>query len=265
MAIFYQAFGDAVLVGEVFRCEHDGYFSSEAVRSWNITDDVNMDGPVRGGLIYDSSGQRSIIYIGSDRDLHRYKEVDGNWQLSKQEGREYWPLSDYPKIGFGYAFDAASDQIWLYYFSNDIMIQAHQSGPGKWEEAVALPKTPPSPGPSKPGGGGAGGKRGVDEEDPDLYGDLSQYGPRSLGTQVGKGFGIAFIIGIPFAAVAAYALHRRYPLKAKATKGHAASELPEEARDFIYEMQDNEPSHEMYGDGQVHELPGSDVRELSAE
>ena len=248
-------------------------------------------------IVFDSSGARSVYYLGWDRELRRFQEADGEWQVSDSEDPQFWPTSEFEAINFGYAFDAPRDKIWIYYFSGGEMVQVHQSSLGTWEDAVPLPSTwdealesspqPPSPESSRPSDGDADegdglsrtpeapksstgptaepSQGGTSDEETGGDQDPDRNPPSSPGSAIGKGLGmgLGLGIGIPVAAVAAIAarvLHKWYTLR----KQHEPKVLAGGKQDLIYELPADEPPLEMPGDGHLHEMVGSDVRELSA-
>ncbi|RYP54128.1 hypothetical protein DL768_001013 [Monosporascus sp. mg162] len=217
----------------------------------------------RMSLVYDSNGTRSIFYIGSDNDLHQVKDVDGVWEKVVPEDRLFWPRSDEPNSIYGFAFDAAHDKIWIYYYSNGTVAQIHQSSLDTWEAASTLPRTPLP----------------TESNTPDLQesGNPEESAPSgalSTGATAGIGVGVGLGVVLLASAVAYYALRVKRlranrPPENQDTSGGA--DLPEVAEGpradkshgtykDVYEMHHDEPRHEMAGDGHIFELPSTPIR-----
>ncbi|RYP38251.1 hypothetical protein DL767_002636 [Monosporascus sp. MG133] len=216
----------------------------------------------RMSIVFDSSGTRSIFYIGSDNDLHRVKEVDGAWEKVVPEDRSFWPRSDVPNSIYASAFDAAHDKVWMYYYSNGTVAQIHQSGLDTWEAASTLPKRPLSTESSTPDPQGSDPK------------ESAPSGGLSTGANAGIGVGVGLGVVLAASAVAYYALRakrlraNRPPGSQDATGG---ADLPEAAQGpwtdksygayrTVYEMPQDERRHEMTGDGHIWELPSTPIQ-----
>ncbi|RYO76128.1 hypothetical protein DL766_002746 [Monosporascus sp. MC13-8B] len=216
----------------------------------------------RMSLVYDSNGTRSIFYIGSDNDLHQVKHVDGVWEKVVPEDRLFWPRSDVPNSSYGYAFDAAHDKIWIYYYSNGTVAQMHQSGLDTWEAATSLPRTPLPTETSTP-----------DPQESDNPEGSAQSGALSTGASAGIGVGVGLGIVLVASAAAYYAL-RMKRLHANRPAGNqditGGGDLPEASQGpqvdksygvyrTVYEMHQDERRHEMTGDGHIWELASTPI------
>jgi hypothetical protein len=92
------------------------------------------------GMATDRSTTRSLFYIGDDNLVHEVIAVRNNWQLAPNRSESIWPPADNPCSGLAVAYSQGKDMTWMYYWSNQTIIQAHKNASNEWEDARALPQ-----------------------------------------------------------------------------------------------------------------------------
>lgn len=95
------------------------------------------------GMATDRSRTRSLFYIGDDNVVHEVIAVQNNWQLAPNRSESIWPLADDPSSGLAVAYNQGKGMTWMYYWSNQTIIQAHKNATNEWEDAKVLPQTAP--------------------------------------------------------------------------------------------------------------------------
>ncbi|KAK7755306.1 hypothetical protein SLS62_002813 [Diatrype stigma] len=225
----------------------------------------------RASVVFLSNGTRSIFYVGSDRDLHRIQEGGGEqagtWAQATPEDRAYWPLADTANANYGYAFDAASDRIWIFYSSNGSMAQVHQSSLDVWETAVALPSGLSSSG----SGSGSGDNTTTTTTNRDGPIESGLGAGTRMGIGLGIGVGAAIVLVLAGAAFWVYRRrHSRSAQKQQQPEGPDTGEGDSSKIVYtgspvgppgayggggvVYEMSDDGQRYEMSNQGQRHEL-----------
>ncbi|KAH7231209.1 hypothetical protein BKA59DRAFT_409480 [Fusarium tricinctum] len=92
------------------------------------------------GMATDRSTTRSLFYIGDDNVVHEVIAVQNNWQLAPNRSESTWPLADNPSSGLAVAYNQGKGMTWMYYWSNQTIVQAHKNESNEWEDAKALPQ-----------------------------------------------------------------------------------------------------------------------------
>ncbi|KAF4974606.1 hypothetical protein FZEAL_8533 [Fusarium zealandicum] len=145
--------------GYIFR---EGDFSPQfALPSWDV--DVESI-----GMSIDASRDRSVFYIGADKKLYQVAENKGKWEMASNRSQEIWPVADEPSSSLAVAYESYKGSVWVYYWSNNSIVQAHMNDTGVWQTAVTLPEEPhkaetkeKTPGPVEPSGLSTGAKAGI--------------------------------------------------------------------------------------------------------
>ncbi|RFN44754.1 hypothetical protein FIE12Z_11020 [Fusarium flagelliforme] len=92
------------------------------------------------GMATDRSTTRSLFYIGHDNLVHEVIAVRNNWQLAPNRSESIWPPADKPSSGLAVAYSQSKGMTWMYYWSNQTIIQAHKNENNEWEDARPLPQ-----------------------------------------------------------------------------------------------------------------------------
>ncbi|KAI0024475.1 hypothetical protein F4780DRAFT_603491 [Xylariomycetidae sp. FL0641] len=138
-------------------------FSPGAPADWALPAWDGGGGGAAGlSLAFDSDARRTVYYIGNDSRLHWASEDAGGggvWTASEpsnpDDDDDKMPPADRPNAPFAAASDYSADQVWLYYLSggdgdgDGSMVQLHKNG-STWERAVALQRSAPAPPPPSP-------------------------------------------------------------------------------------------------------------------
>ncbi|KAI1058707.1 hypothetical protein LB507_004181, partial [Fusarium sp. FIESC RH6] len=97
------------------------------------------------GMATDQSRTRSLFYLGDDKVLREAIAIRGknDWQMAPNRSEKIWPLADDPSAGLAVAYHQGQGMTWIYYWSNETIVQAHKNHDGEWEKAIALPQTVP--------------------------------------------------------------------------------------------------------------------------
>ncbi|KAH7179018.1 uncharacterized protein B0J16DRAFT_374140 [Fusarium flagelliforme] len=97
------------------------------------------------GMATDQSRSRSIFYLGDDKVLREAIATwtSDDWQMAPNRSEEIWPLADDPSAGLAVAYNQGKGMTWIYYRSNDTIVQAYKNDKHEWEKAIALPQTVP--------------------------------------------------------------------------------------------------------------------------
>ncbi|KAH9909641.1 hypothetical protein F4778DRAFT_775556 [Xylariomycetidae sp. FL2044] len=95
--------------------------------------------PSNIGLTVDSHGSRDIFYIGNDSYLHQITEVGENiWEMAETQGDKIWPRADTPNAPFASTYDFNLNQLWIY--CGGMMTQVSYQSDYGWLEASTLLK-----------------------------------------------------------------------------------------------------------------------------
>jgi hypothetical protein len=93
------------------------------------------------GMATDQAQTRSLFYIGDDNVVREALAIKNNWQLAPNRSESIWPLADDPSAGLAVAYHQGQGRTWMYYWSNQTIMQAHKNYSNEWEDAKALPQT----------------------------------------------------------------------------------------------------------------------------
>ncbi|KAJ3548056.1 hypothetical protein NM208_g1186 [Fusarium decemcellulare] len=162
-------------------------------------------------------GLRELYYIGTDKTLYQAREsdIDGKWTLGPNGSQSTWPRADERRGGLAIvSAPNASGEVWIYYWVDGAMMQAHKSDSDVWDSASALPVNL------------------TDHEKPDDRG--KDVRPSSWSTEAKAGVGVGISVGALLAVVSIWFLvHRRAALhsgpgiQAKGVGSGSHSDLPE--------------------------------------
>ena len=97
------------------------------------------------GMATDQARSRSIFYLGDDKVLREAIATwtSDNWEMAPNRSEEIWPLADDPSSGLAVAYSQGEGMTWIYYWSNNTIVQAYKNGTHEWEKAISLPQTVP--------------------------------------------------------------------------------------------------------------------------
>ncbi|UPL02464.1 hypothetical protein LCI18_013398 [Fusarium solani-melongenae] len=87
-------------------------------------------------------GLREVYYIGTDKTLYQVRESDtgDGWTLGPNVSLTNWPKADKGSGGLAVVSPSkASGEVWIYYWADGAIIQAHKSASGVWDEAFPIP------------------------------------------------------------------------------------------------------------------------------
>ncbi|RKK88323.1 hypothetical protein BFJ69_g179 [Fusarium oxysporum] len=141
----------------------------------------------------DRSRTRSIFYIGDDKKIHEVKSTNSGWQLGSNQTERTWPVADNASSGLAVVSQQSEGKAWLYYWSNETIVQAFNDYDGDWVDAEALPQKVPTNGTDdkKPK------DRPTQEDGPDPEGSKGLSSGAKTGIGVGVGIGVgALLIGV---------------------------------------------------------------------
>ncbi|KAG5757624.1 hypothetical protein H9Q72_014230 [Fusarium xylarioides] len=145
------------------------------------------------GAAVDRSRTRSVFYIGDDKKIHEVKTTKNGWQLGSNQTERAWPVADNASSGLAVVSQQSEGKAWLYYWSNETIVQAFKDYDGDWVDAEALPQKLPT--------NGTDNKKPKDrparEDEPEPEGSkgLSSGAKAGIGAGVGIGVG-ALLIGV---------------------------------------------------------------------
>jgi hypothetical protein len=95
------------------------------------------------GMATDRSRTRSLFYLGDDKVLREAIAIQNTWQITPNRSESVWPLADNPSDSLAVAYQQSQGKTWIYYWSNETIVQAHKNSDGEWEDAIVLPQTVP--------------------------------------------------------------------------------------------------------------------------
>ncbi|KAH8881490.1 hypothetical protein GQ53DRAFT_667769, partial [Thozetella sp. PMI_491] len=106
----------------------------------------DWDGKVKAlGASIDRDNAKYMFYIGTDKKLHQATSFinSGEYQdyiMQQGLGEDLWPVADEPNADFGVAFNPASYDVSIFYFSNGSLVALNQTTKfGGWQTAYTLP------------------------------------------------------------------------------------------------------------------------------
>ncbi|KAM0468254.1 hypothetical protein ACHAP7_011083 [Fusarium lateritium] len=95
------------------------------------------------GMASDRSRTRSLFYLGDDKVLREAIAIKDTWQMAPNRSESVWPLADDPSASLAVAYQQTLGKTWIYYWSNETIVQAYKNYDGEWEDAAVLPQTVP--------------------------------------------------------------------------------------------------------------------------
>jgi hypothetical protein len=231
---------------------------------WSFEDEADFSLPAWNasleaiGAAVDRSRTRSVFYIGDDKKIHEVKTTKNGWQLGSNQTERAWPVADNASSGLAVVSQQSEGKAWLYYWSNETIVQAFKDYDGDWVDAEALPERLPTNGTDdkKPKG------RPAQEDEPEPEGSQGL----SSGAKAGIGVGVGVGVGALLIGVLAWLWMKRRKERAHQEKVSGIVEVggsPLEPRlsvfkeDLPRETEHVEPS-EMAGQGRPAELSHHD-------
>uniref|UniRef100_A0A0D2Y0V9 Fucose-specific lectin n=1 Tax=Fusarium oxysporum (strain Fo5176) TaxID=660025 RepID=A0A0D2Y0V9_FUSOF len=184
---------------ELSRLDKSGLWTLDMF--WSLEDEADFSLPawnssleaIGAAVDRDRSRTRSIFYIGDDKKIHEVKSTNSGWQLGSNQTERTWPVADNASSGLAVVSQQSEGKAWLYYWSNETIVQAFKDYDGDWVDAEALPQKVPTNGTDdkKPK------DRPTQEDGPDPEGSkgLSSGAKTGIGAGVGIGVG-ALLIGV---------------------------------------------------------------------
>ncbi|WKT50926.1 hypothetical protein QSH57_015896 [Fusarium oxysporum f. sp. vasinfectum] len=120
---------------------------------WSLEDEADFSLPawnssleaIGAAVGRDRSRTRSIFYIGDDK-IHEVKSTNSGWQLGSNQTERTWPVADNASSGLAVVSQQSEGKAWLYYWSNETIVQAFKDYDGDWVDAEALPQKVPTNG-----------------------------------------------------------------------------------------------------------------------
>ncbi|RBR20143.1 uncharacterized protein FIESC28_05422 [Fusarium coffeatum] len=218
------------------------------------------------GMATDQSRTRSLFYLGDDKELREAIAIWGknDWQMAPNRSEKIWPLADDPSAGLAVAYHQGQGMTWIYYWSNETIVQAHKNHDGEWEKAIALPQTVPK-------------NETKSDEPTDDFEPVPEDTGLTTGAKAGVGVGVAAGV-IALGALIWFFMKRRNTQTPPQKEDVAVAEAggtpvtvpaPMYEKD-TYKTGDASTPAEMSGDGGpvemdnqtsfVYELPGNDRR-----
>ncbi|KAK2674435.1 hypothetical protein RAB80_009419 [Fusarium oxysporum f. sp. vasinfectum] len=121
---------------------------------WSLEDEADFSLPawnssleaIGAAVDRDRSRTRSIFYIGDDKKIHEVKSTNSGWQLGSNQTERTWPVADNASSGLAVVSQQSEGKAWLYYWSNETIVQAFKDYDGDWVDAEALPQKVPTNG-----------------------------------------------------------------------------------------------------------------------
>ncbi|EXL77390.1 hypothetical protein FOPG_08157 [Fusarium oxysporum f. sp. conglutinans race 2 54008] len=233
---------------------------------WSLEDEADFSLPawnssleaIGAAVDRDRSRTRSIFYIGDDKKIHEVKSTNSGWQLGSNQTERTWPVADNASSGLAVVSQQSEGKAWLYYWSNETIVQAFKDYDGDWVDAEALPQKVPTNGTDdkKPK------DRPTQEDGPDPEGSKGL----SSGAKTGIGVGVGIGVGALLIDVLAWLWTKRRRERAHQEKVSGIVEVggsPLEPRLYVFkedlprENERVEPS-EMAGQGRPAELSHHD-------
>ncbi|RGP66774.1 hypothetical protein FSPOR_6369 [Fusarium sporotrichioides] len=199
------------------------------------------------GSAIDRTRKRSIFYIGNDKKLYEVAAKKETWEIGSNQTSKAWPIADEPGSGLAVAYNQPDGKAWVYYWSNETIVQTYRNYDGDWEDAKALPQEEPrkTNNTSKP----------IEDNTPHSSG-LSTGAKAGIGVGVGVG---ALLVGV----LVWLWMKRRNRKKASGSEMGVSptdSHFTEAKKDPT-EMDGHGRPAELYNEPPVYELQGQHVRE----
>jgi hypothetical protein len=195
---------------------------------------------------------RSIFYIGTDKKLHEVATSKDTWKVASNQTSKAWPIADDPSSGLAVAYNQPDGKVWVYYWSNETIVQIYRNYDGDWENAKALPQEEP---------------RKADTSKP-VEDDTTPSSGLSMGAKAGIGVGVG--VGALLVGVLVWLwMKRRNKKKASdvsevggsPTDSHFTEAKKDEKAVDPTEMDGHGRPAELYNHPPVYELQGQHVRE----
>ncbi|TFA97870.1 hypothetical protein CCMA1212_010400 [Trichoderma ghanense] len=169
------------------------------------------------GVAIDSDFTRTVFWIGTDKKLHEAANINFQWQMMPNQSTHAWPLADDANADLAVTYNFDSSEAWVYYVSNNTIIQAYRGSNGTWSNATAVPTST-----SIPGSGDSGSDSGSDAGDDD---NSSPSTGLSTGAKAGIGIGVSVgAIGVGLLGLLFFLRRRRQ--RAAAAAAEADKEQP---------------------------------------
>lgn len=203
------------------------------------------------GSAIDRSRKRSIFYIGTDKKLHEVEAKKDTWEVASNQTSKAWPVADDPNSGLAVAYNQPDGKVWVYYWSNETVVQTYRNYDGDWEDAKSLPQEEP---------------RETDKSKP-VEDDTSSSSGLTTGAKAGIGVGVG--VGALLVGVLAWLwMKRRNKKKASGsemgvspTDSHFTEAKKDDKAVDPSEMDGHGRPAELYNHPPVYELQGQHVRE----
>ncbi|KAM0505462.1 hypothetical protein ACHAP8_001689 [Fusarium lateritium] len=203
------------------------------------------------GSAIDRSRKRSIFYIGTDKKLHEVEAKKDTWEVASNQTSKAWPVADDPNSGLAVAYNQPDGKVWVYYWSNETVVQTYRNYDGDWEDAKSLPQEEP---------------RETDKSKP-VEDDTSSSSGLTTGAKAGIGVGVG--VGALLVGVLAWLwMKRRNKKKASGsemgvspTDSHFTEAKKDDKAADPSEMDGHGRPAELYNHPPVYELQGQHVRE----
>ncbi|XEV06134.1 hypothetical protein FSHL1_011421 [Fusarium sambucinum] len=203
------------------------------------------------GSAIDRSRKRSIFYIGTDKKLHEVEAKKDTWEVASNQTSKAWPVADDPNSGLAVAYNQPDGKVWVYYWSNETVVQTYRNYDGDWEDAKSLPQEEP---------------RETDKSKP-VEDDTSSSSGLTTGAKAGIGVGVG--VGTLLVGVLAWLwMKRRNKKKASGsemgvspTDSHFTEAKKDDKAADPSEMDGHGRPAELYNHPPVYELQGQHVRE----
>ncbi|RGP81390.1 hypothetical protein FLONG3_534 [Fusarium longipes] len=219
------------------------------------------------GMATDRAQTRSLFYIGDDNVVREVLAIQNNWQLAPNRSESIWPLADDPSGGLAVAYNQGQGRTWMYYWSNQTIMQAHKNYTNEWENARSLPQTVPK------------NETESGDKDKSASEDDTSTEPTGLSTGAKAGIGIGVAVGaIAIGALVWFLLRRRrykqVPQVQKEEPVPEAAGTPITVPPPLYEkdtsrvgdpmspseMGSDDRPVELPSPSAVYEMPGNDTR-----
>ncbi|KAJ4024537.1 hypothetical protein NW766_000774 [Fusarium irregulare] len=110
---------------------------SDSLLAWNSSLEA-MGSSVDRFQSTDRSRRHSIFYIGTDRKLVEVQILEKSWSMTRDNYGEMWPTADNPSSGIAVAYSEGESRVWIYYWSNNTIVQASRSSGSRWADPKPL-------------------------------------------------------------------------------------------------------------------------------
>lgn len=183
---------------------------------------------VNTSISANANSQLSVFYIGEDAQLHEYfQQTNGSWKEMASPGSKEWPEADDESGRSAAASPPDSDEMWLYYTSQDDIAELYRDGGGVWRNAkmtsfTTAKNVDPDPN-SNRNNGSSGTGRGSGTGETDTTTDSSSAASFATGVKVGIGIGVS--VGLLVVATATWFLLRKRRQRTATTEIHQPPEL----------------------------------------